>query len=254
MTEPSTDKSPQEIKGEKIVDEIQKVTGISFTGDLGEMMARRVHDAIHTGERTVDPDKEDSPIHCCAEWHFARFSGPGATLVPLLYQISFHLAHESGNFFLSGQKVARYLGAKPANIYAAAHLLVASGFWKKIEAELGKVVKYSPVGHQAWAEMHPGRCTQKLEMNFTQDDEELAALGRNLYAIMGGEQFFPHVLLGIRKAADGYSDQQICELAKQFMDSDNGKGDGKARRKRFVAFLRTLDGPESSNGVCPEGE
>jgi hypothetical protein len=233
----STDKTPQEIKAQKIRDRIQELTGITFSGELGAQLAGAVNDSILVGARKIDADKEDSPIECNAEWHFARYSGPGAAHAPLLYSISFHLAGESGNFFLSVQKLAKFLKADPDNIYAAAHLLETDGFWEVIEALPGKSKKYRPVPHKEWAEKHPNRCTKKVEFPFAADDEQLALFGRNLYAILGGEHFFPNVLRGFRKAAAGLTDEQICERAKAFMVADAGNDSGKARRKRFREFL-----------------
>ena len=242
---PMATKSSQEIKAAKIKGEIEQVTGITFSGDLGEQLASAVNDAILTGARKVNAADEDSPIECCAEWHFARFRGTGKNLVPLLYGISFHLAKESGAFYLSMNKVAKYLGLDRDDLYPAANLLVASGFWQKIESEIGKAVKYRPVGHKEWAQLHQGRCTKKLEMGFTQDDEELALLGRNLHAIFGGEKFFPEVLKGYRRdaafgnaAGIALSDDEICQQAKKFFALDKGKGGGKERRKRFAQYLR----------------
>ena len=194
-------KTPQEIKAEKLLQQFQEPTGVSLSGDLAVMLASKLDDSIRTGARQINAAEEDSPIECCAEWHFARFTGPGKNYVPLLYGIAFHLAGESGNFFLSMSKAAKFLGVDRDELYDAAHLLVASGFWQKIEAEIGKAVKYRPVGHKEWAQLHPGRCTKKLEMGFTQEDEELALLGRNLHAIFGGEKFFSEVLKGYRRDA-----------------------------------------------------
>ena len=238
-------KTPQEIKAQKLLEQFKELTGVSLSGDFSEQMASALDDAIRTGARKVNAAEEDSAIECCAEWHFARFRGPGKNHVPLLYGIAFHLAGESGNFFLSMSKAAKFLGVDSDELYAAAHLLVASGFWRQTEAEIGKAVKYAPVGHKEWAQLHPGRCTKKLEMGFTQDDEELALLGRNLHAIFGGEKFFPQVLKGFRRdaafgnaAGIALSDDEICQQAKAFFVLDKGKGGGKERRKRFAQHLR----------------
>jgi hypothetical protein len=48
-----------------------------------------------------DDDKSYSPIECCAEFHFARFTGKGSTLAETLYHISFHLAKKSRSFFVN---------------------------------------------------------------------------------------------------------------------------------------------------------
>lgn len=250
----STDKQKpeaQDIKRQKILEQVQEITGIKFEGDAAQNFpfAQIIHDAVRVGARKIDPDFEDSPIHCCAEWHFARFSGPGLTLVNALYGISWHLAGESGTFFPSMTKLAPFLNKTKADeLYAAADLLVTSGFWETVEALNGKPVKYRPIAHAEWAEKHPGLCTAKIELNFPHDDPELAILGKKLYAIFGGEKFYPNVLRGIRSAADGLNDEEICEHAKQFMADDAVAalelGVGKERRKRFIQYLRGLDDSE----------
>lgn len=233
-----TDK-PQETKAGKVRDKVQELTGITFSGDLGDQLASAVNDALITGARTVDADKEDSPIECNAEWHFARYSGTGATLVPLVYHISWHLAGESGCFFLSVQKLAKYLVAKDDNVYAAVHLLETDGFWELIEALPGKPKRYRPVGHKEWSEKHPNRCTKKVEFPHAADDEQLAEFGRKLYGILGGLQFFPNILRGYRKAAGGLTDDEICDAAKRFLEDDaDFYSSDVVRRKRFKEFLK----------------
>src|SRR5580704_5267576 len=131
-----TDKTPQEIKRAKQRAQFQEATGITFPeGDVfGQMMAAKLNDALRIGAHTINPDEEDSPIHCSHEWHFARYCGPGSTLAPLLYGISLHLTKDSGNFKMAAESIARYLNKKkPDEVYAAASLLVADGFWQVIE-------------------------------------------------------------------------------------------------------------------------
>lgn len=233
-------KTPQEIKSEKLLASIEEITGISFGGPLGQEFAEAINDAVLTGARQINPDEQDAVIHCNAEWHFARFTGTGKNLVPSLYGISFHLAKESGSFFVSGVKLGAFLDTKEDNIYAAAHLLRASGFWQVVKAEIGKPVEYRPVGHDEWQRTHTGRCTKKLDNTFTQDDEELAKFGRDLYAIFGGQHFVPGVVKGFRNAAHGRTDAEICHQAKAFREIDKANGGGKEQRKRFLAYLQEL--------------
>jgi len=200
--------------------------------DFPEQWLRVIDDLVRTGLRSIKADDEDSPLHCSSEYHFARMSGEGSTLVPLLYGVSFHLAKESKTFNLSLQKLGRFLNVKKGDyIYAAAHLLLASGFWEMIEAESGKPVMYRPVGHAEWAQKHPGFCTSKIEFPYSDGDE----LGRALHGILGGEKFFPNVLQGLRNT--GATDEQIKEAARKFIVEDANKGSGKERRKRFQKYL-----------------
>ncbi|MGA8429491.1 MAG: hypothetical protein WB729_06695 [Candidatus Sulfotelmatobacter sp.] len=238
-----TDKTPQEIKREKLRQQFQAATGISFPeGDVfGLMMATKLNDAIRTGARTINPDNEDSPIHCNAEWHFSRYTGLGAKWAPVLYSISWHLSKDTRVFCLSLENLARFLNLKKADdIREAADMLVADGWWLVIEKEKGLPVKYRPVGHEEWEQKNPNRCTKKIEINWVQDDPELAKLGKNLYAILGGEKFHRNILLGVRNAAIGLADDEICAHGKKFLELDKGKGKGKARRARFIEYLKGL--------------
>src|SRR5271157_528197 len=157
---------------------------------------------------------------------------------PLLYSASLHVAGDTGNFEVSGLKLAKYFKVKPRNIYAAAELLVASGFWVPTEVSKGKPTKYRPVGHKDWAEKHPGFCTKKVEHLFADEDE----LGRKLGCGIG--KLLPNAVKTFRRT--GATDDQILEAAKQFMEADAGHGD-RGRRQRFLAFLRE----RHTGHVCP---
>ena len=119
-----------------------------------EQWLEAIADLHSTGLRHIDGEKEDSPLHCSAEWHFARFKGDGASLAPLLYALSFKVAHESENFEVSGQKLAKYFNVDDKYLYSAIHLLVASWFWIPTEVAKGKPTKYRPISHKEWEKKH----------------------------------------------------------------------------------------------------
>lgn len=205
------------------------LTRIGVT-DFPEQWLEAIDDADRTGLRRVDAEKEDSALHCSAEWHFARFKGDGATLAPLLYALSFKVAHESKNFEVSGQNLAKYFNVDDKYLYSAVHLLVASWFWIPTERVKGKPTKYRPVSHKEWEEKHTGFCTRKIEHLFPDED----SLGSALFGC-GLGKYFPNVLKGLRNT--GATDDAIVEAAKQFMAADGGRGD-RGRRQRFQAYLR----------------
>src|SRR5579859_5224818 len=92
--------SPQERKQEKIIKHVAAITGTT----LHHSLAAAVEDALRTGLKQTNKEQEEENgfrLHCNAEYHFARFTGDGATVAPLLYSISFHLAGDSKNFFIS---------------------------------------------------------------------------------------------------------------------------------------------------------
>ena len=186
----------------------------------------------HTGLYKVNADEQDSPIECSAEYHFARFTGDGATIAPLIYQIAFRLAKKSETFNLSAKKLAAYLDVNAEYVYKALRLLVDAGFLRRIEKKAGRPTLYRPISHRDWQPEHPNCCTAMIKLPYSEGDQ----LGRQLHGILGGETFFPNVLTGFRKS--GLSDAEICDHAKQFLQEDKGKGSGKERRKRFGEYLK----------------
>jgi hypothetical protein len=180
----------------------------------------------------VNPENQDSPFHCSAEWHFARFTGDGAALAPLVYNMMFHVAGESGNFAASAVKIAKYLNVTDRYIYDAVGLLVAAGFLQVIEEEKGKPTQYRPVAHKEWAEKHPGYCTTKIEKLFPDEDP----LGKKLFGILGGVKCYPNWLKGLRNT--GATDEQIEQSGKAFMEQDKGSG-SRGRWKRFQDYVRS---------------
>lgn len=244
-------KKPRRTKAEMAGERRKKVeswVGITFEGELGQQLAEAIDDAVRTGARRLDPDDDANSyaIECSPEYHFARFKGTGASLVPSIYHIVWRITGERNGetgtvpearpWTLSARELARYLDAEPEYVYRALDLLVRSGFFEVIETELGKPTKYRPVGHKKWAEGHPGMCVTRWKFPY-QDDDELATLGKNLHAILGGEKFFRNVLIGYQRS--GLSDAEICRAAKAFFEEDRGKGSGKERRKRFGEYLKT---------------
>jgi hypothetical protein len=208
----------------------------SDKGPFPEVLLRGIDDARRTGLRPTNPDEEDSPVQCNAEWHFARFSGEGSKIAPLIYGMAMRVAGDGGTWSLSAQKIAAFLNVeKDDYVYAAIDLLVAAGFFEVIEEMLGRPTKYRPIGHRQWAAKHSGFCTVKHEFPF-QDETVVAALGRKLHGILGGETFFTGVLIGLRKT--GLTPDEICGYARQFLELDKGHGGGKERRKRFGVYLR----------------
>jgi hypothetical protein len=240
--QPVTDKlTPQARKEEKIVQRVDDLTGITFPFALASM----VHDAVRTGLRVTSKEEEenkDYPVHCNAEYHFMRMTGPGSDLIQPLYGVSMHIAYESRNFQVTLQPLARFLGVKEETLYAAADLLVSSGFWEVIERRPNKPTKYRPLGHKEWAEKcgtvewnekQVGKyCTVKAEFPFKEDSAEYQ-LGQKLHGITG-EEFVKGVLTGWLKLAPV---PNLLSWAKDFMVEDAGAGAGIQRRIRLSKHL-----------------
>ena len=236
--QPVTDTlTPQARKAEKIIQRVQDLTGVEFPFVLASM----VHDAVRTGLRVTDKEEEENkgyPVHCNAEYHFARMTGPGSDLAPLLYAISMHIAYDSKTFWVTLQPLSRFLGVKEETLYVAADLLVASGFWGVIERRPNKATKYRPLGHKEWAEKcgtvewneEPigTYCTVKARFPFKEDSLEYEP-GQKLYGITG-EKYFKGVLTGWLRLAPI---PDLLNWAKDFMVADAGAGVGIQRRIRL---------------------
>ncbi len=236
MTSTENTKNPQERKAQKVRDKIRELTGT----DMPDWAAQAVWDAMRAGIRTTDKQAEEAQgyrLNCCAEYHFARMSGDGASLVPLLYNISFHLAGDSQNFHLPVRHVAKFLDTSEDYVYAAANLLVVSGFWEVIERRDGRATMYRPVGHKEWAEKRGAKyCTVKAEFPF-KDETESAKLGAKLFGITGEGNFYDDVLTGWLKLG---TSEQLQEWAIEFMKTDADKG--KGRKKRLADFFKQKAG------------
>jgi hypothetical protein len=235
--------SPQARKQEKIIERVRELTSASFPA----FMAEAIHDAVRTGLRVTNKQEEEAKGHrlyCNAEYHFARMTGEGAHLVPLLYGVSLRLANESKNFHISLQSIAHFLNLKEDNMYGAASLLVASGFWRLIERQRGKPSSYRPLKHSEWAERCGGDdwwdasrqayvkvgkyCTVKAQFPFNESSSE-RTFGQKLFGITG-ETYFAGVLKGWLKLGTA---EQLQAWAKDFMLEDAGRDDGLPRRVRL---------------------
>lgn len=244
--------SPQQRKKEKTIERVLELTGTT----LPFFMAEAVHDTVRTGLRVTDKEEEEARgyhMHCSSEYHFARMTGKGVHLVPLLYGVALRLSNDSKNFHVSLQSVSHFLGLNENDdsAYNAASLLVASGFWVPTERKLGKATKYKPLTHSEWIEkcgtddwwdtakqkyVKVGKyCTIKAQFPFNESSPE-RVLGQRLYGITG-EKFFPGVLKGWLKLG---TTAELENWAKDFIAEDAGHDDGISRRVRLGGHFRSL--------------
>jgi len=198
-----------------------------------------VDDQLRVGARHTT-DADEFVLECSSEWHFARFTGDGATMASLVYSVAFHLAGKDGTLFVSVPNLARYLNAKEYPVRKAAELLVLSGFFQRSGAsgdDDGGTRAYRPVPHSEWAKSHPGMCCHRFKMHGCDPD---AALGRAMYAATDGRfKFYGNVLKGWRKL--GFTDTELAEHCRAFWQADQRR---HGFRTRFAAYLRTVKGQQ----------
>jgi hypothetical protein len=160
---------------------------------------------------------ETSAFHCSAEWHFAQFTGRGASHAVLIHSLALHVAGKSGVFAASVPTLAAYFKADERSIRKALHMLEASGFVELISQHPGESVKYRPIRHRDWEATHPGRCTAKAVV------AEGDTLGVELHAISGGRfKPYPNLVKAMRKT--GHSAEQIKQHFRTFATQENPVG------------------------------
>jgi hypothetical protein len=211
----------------KVRDRVLAVTG---TTALPDAFVQAIDAQLRTGRRRV-PDSETSRLYCSAEWHFSRFEG-GTYCFPI-YSLAMRMAFASEMFWPSLEELAEYLNADIKAIREAVHLLVLSGFFVVVKAELGETVRYRPVPHDEWEKTNPGLCVHKDEMPWSGGDE----LGRQLYAVTGGWKLFPSYLVAFRKT--GHSDSAIVAHCKAWVKTYTGQR-WRGAAKDFVAYLKAI--------------
>jgi hypothetical protein len=158
---------------------------------------------------------ETSNYFCSSEWHFVRFKGKGAYYAGPIYSLSLRLSKKSGIFSASVPELADYFGADEKTIRKAIRLLGNTGFFNGVSHEPGASVRYRPIRHEEWAKIHPGRCTEKETMPWSNEPSD--TLGVELHAI-SGQRFkpFPNFIRGMRKTH--HSDAAIREHFRTFIN------------------------------------
>lgn len=181
---------------------------------------------------------ETGHYHCSAEWHFARLTGKGATLAAIIYSHSLRLSKKSSVFSASVPRLAAYFGVDERTVRKAIRALVALGFFEIARQEAGVSVNYRPVHHRDWSVKYPGRCTEKLEMPWA--DEQQDTLGPELHAISGHRfTVFPNFIKAMRKT--GHSDASIRGHFRTYVQQTlpTGKQWRNGFAGHFIQFLKT---------------
>jgi hypothetical protein len=184
-----------------------------------------------------DTDMEFSHYHCSAEWHLARLKGKGAYYAPLVLSMALHLGKKSGVFSASIPRLAAYFNASENTIRKAIHLLVGQGFLEEISKEDGASYCYLPLTHREWAAKHPGRCTEKESMPWSNEPGD--TLGVGLYAISGGRfKPYPNFVKAMRNT--GFDDAAIVQHFRNFAQQQKpvGKKWNIGFSGQFIKYLR----------------
>lgn len=101
---------------------------------------------------------------CTAEWHLKRCMGDRITLAALLYPVALGISQESGQFYCSGRRLAKYFDCNPTTLYDAINLLEHLGFFEYIATKVDGRKIYSVFTHAEWAKRNPGQCAVKAVM------------------------------------------------------------------------------------------
>lgn len=180
---------------------------------------------------------ENSRYYCTSEWHLSRFTGKGAHYAGLIHSFALRLSKKSGIFSPSIPNLAEYFGADEKTIRKAIRLLVDTGFFNGVSNEPGASVRYRPIRHEEWAKTHPGRCTEKETMPWSNEPGD--TLGVELHAI-SGQRFkpFPNFIRGMRKTK--HSDAAIRDHFRAFINQrvPIGKQWATGFAGNFIKYLK----------------
>jgi len=180
---------------------------------------------------------ETGHYHCSAEWHFARLAGQGAYTAALIYSHSLRLSKKSNVYSASVPRLAAYFSVDERTVRKAIRALVALGFFEILRAEAGCSINYKPIHHRDWCVKHPGRCTEKLEMPWANEQQD--TLGPELHAISGHRfMVFPNFLKGMRKT--GHDDAAVREHFRAFVQQElpSGKQWRNGFAGHFIQYLK----------------
>ena len=98
---------------------------------------------------------------CTAEWHLKRCMGDHITVAALLYPFALAISQESGRFYCSGQRLAKYFDCNPTTIYNAIAFLEYLEFFEYVATMVDGRKIYEVLSHGEWAKRNPGRCAIK---------------------------------------------------------------------------------------------
>ena len=188
---------------------------------------------------------EFSHYHCSAEWHLARLKGKGAYYAPLVHSMALHLSKGSSVFSASIPRLATYFNAAENTIRQALHILERHGFLEVLSKEDGAPIRYQPLTHREWAIKHPGCCTEKETMPWSNEPGD--QLGVFLYAI-SGQRFrpYPNFVKAMRNT--GHSDDRIAQMFRAFVEKEKpvGKKWNAGFSGNFIKYLRNEPVPSNN--------
>jgi hypothetical protein len=167
---------------------------------------------------------EPTNVHCGSEWHLARLHCPTAALV---YPFALRISKNSGKFACSAISIAAFLGAHRTTVLRAFQRLTEIGFFELLEYGKFDSNIYTVVKHRAWAEAHPGRCTEKTVFPWTGEGDPL---GQQLYAASGCRVKFKEFQIKEYRRL-GLDQAELVALFEEFR-----AGIGRLRKARNVPF------------------
>lgn len=145
---------------------------------------------------------EDSPFHCCEQWHLAGLLPICSLIYPLAYRISQSKGKQErggpkGTLHCSAESLAAYFGRKACTVQRGLKKLRQLGFLELLDARKFKPNVYRVLSHKEWALEHPGMCATRLSFPYS---AECDLLGQALWNVSGGRvEFQPHSVNNIRK-------------------------------------------------------
>jgi|SRR5882762_1745483 len=194
-------------------------------------------------------NQEFSEFYCCAEWHIAQFeraSGAAALIYPWALRVS----GETRKFRASVAQAAQFFKVNLRTAQRAVENLKRLGLFVLLESGQDNYEPsvYQVLTHQEWSASNAGKCTEKYDNGWAEQEDPL---GPKLFNLSGGKiKFKPFQILTYRKT--GIDENLIAELFEdwypQHRDQHNGKRWRNAVGYEFGQHLKTVAG----FGVAPE--
>jgi hypothetical protein len=184
-------RDPQERKQEKTIAHVRSITDCSLPYPL----ALAVEDMLRAGLKQTNIETEHEKgyrLHCNAEYHFARFTGEGATLAPLLYASPFTSRKTAA--------ISSYLCASLRGISMPKRRLcmqrrtcsLSRNFGRCLRNEMAAPLDTSPLVTRM-GRTHEGAILHRQVRISIPRKQSANRVGRRLYGITG-EKFFDDVI------------------------------------------------------------
>ena len=153
-----------------------------------------------------------------------------------LYGLACKLAHESGKFLASSERLGPYFGASQKSIDRAKKQLKNAGWFEQIQQGYFEPNVYTVVRrHEDWAAKHPGQCCVKTEFPWTLENDKL---GQGIFMASGGRLQPKSYQMNVIRKEIALSDERILQEFEEWYP--NQCHNSKFQMGHFIKLLRVV--------------